>query len=163
MGFQHGLSGLKAASAKLDVTGNNIANAGTVGFKQSQAQFADVYANALGGGRNQIGIGTQLAAVAQEFTQGNVTSSNNPLDVAITGNGFFRMDNNGTISYTRNGQFHLDKDGFLVNASNYNVTGFGADAAGTIIPNVPVNLRLPTSDLTPKPTANFATGVNLDS
>lgn len=163
MGFQHGLSGLKAASAKLDVTGNNIANAGTVGFKQSQAQFADVYANALGGGRNQIGIGTQLAAVAQEFTQGNVTSSNNPLDVAITGNGFFRMDNNGTISYTRNGQFHLDKDGFLVNASNYNVTGFGADAAGTIIPNVPVNLRLPTADMTPKPTANFATGVNLDA
>jgi len=163
MGFQHGLSGLKAASAKLDVTGNNIANANTVGFKQSQAQFADVYANALGGGRNQIGIGTQLAAVAQEFTQGNVTPTNNPLDVAITGNGFFRMDNNGTISYTRNGQFHLDKDGFLVNASNYNVTGFGADAAGTIIPNVPVNLRLPTADMTPKPTTSFMTGVNLDA
>jgi len=163
MGFQHGLSGLKAASAKLDVTGNNIANANTVGFKQSQAQFADVYANAMGGGRNQIGIGTQLAAVAQEFTQGNVTPTNNPLDVAITGNGFFRMDNNGTISYTRNGQFHLDKDGFLVNASNYNVTGFGADAAGTIIPNVPVNLRLPTADMTPKPTTSFMTGVNLDA
>lgn len=163
MGFQHGLSGLKAASAKLDVTGNNIANANTVGFKQSQAQFADVYANALGGGRNQIGIGTQLAAVAQEFTQGNVTPTNNPLDVAITGNGFFRTSNNGTISYTRNGQFHLDKDGFLVNASNYNVTGFAADASGQIIPNIPVNLRLPTSDLTPKPTANFAAGVNLDS
>ncbi|HRO56142.1 MULTISPECIES: flagellar hook protein FlgE [Nitrosomonas] len=163
MGFQHGLSGLKAASAKLDVTGNNIANANTVGFKQSQAQFADVYANALGGGRNQIGIGTQLAAVAQEFNQGNVTPTNNPLDVAITGNGFFRMDNNGTISFTRNGQFHLDKDGFLVNASNYNVTGFGADAAGTIIPNVPVNLRLPTADMTPKPTTSFMTGVNLDA
>lgn len=163
MGFQHGLSGLKAASAKLDVTGNNIANAGTVGFKQSQAQFADVYANALGGGRNQIGIGTQLAAVAQEFTQGNVTSSNNPLDVAITGNGFFRMDNNGSISFTRNGQFHLDKDGFLVNASNYNVTGFGADASGQIIPNIPVNLRLPTADMTPKPTTSFMTGVNLDA
>lgn len=163
MGFQHGLSGLKAASAKLDVTGNNIANANTIGFKQSQAQFADVYANALGGGRNQIGIGTQLAAVAQEFTQGNVTPTNNPLDVAITGNGFFRMDNNGTISYTRNGQFHLDKDGFLVNASNYNVTGFGADAAGTIIPNVPVNLRLPTADMTPNPTTSFMTGVNLDA
>lgn len=163
MGFQHGLSGLKAASAKLDVTGNNIANANTVGFKQSQAQFADVYANALGGGRNQIGIGTQLAAVAQEFNQGNVTPTNNPLDVAITGNGFFRMDNNGTISYTRNGQFHLDKDGFLVNASNYNVTGFGADADGTIIPNVPVNLRLPTADMTPNPTTSFMTGVNLDA
>lgn len=164
MGFQHGLSGLKAASAKLDVTGNNIANANTVGFKQSQAQFSDVFANALGGGRNQIGIGTQIAAIAQEFTQGNVTSSNNPLDVAITGNGFFRMSsNNGAISYTRNGQFHLDKDGFLVNANNLNVTGFAADASGQIIPNIPVNLRLPTSDLTPKPTANFAIGVNLDA
>ncbi|MCE7917268.1 MAG: flagellar hook protein FlgE, partial [Nitrosomonas sp. PRO5] len=156
-------SGLRAASAKLDVTGNNIANANTVGFKQSQAQFADVYANSLGGGKNQIGIGTQLAAVAQEFNQGNVTPTNNPLDVAITGNGFFRMDNNGSISFTRNGQFHLDKDGFLVNASNYNVTGFGADAAGTIIPNVPVNLRLPTADMTPKPTTSFMTGVNLDA
>lgn len=163
MGFQHGLSGLRAASAKLDVTGNNIANANTVGFKQSQAQFADVYANALGGGRNQIGIGTQLIAVAQELSQGNVTPTDNPLDVAITGNGFFRMNNNGTTSYTRNGQFHLDKGGFLVNASNYNVTGFGADAAGTIIPNVPVNLRLPTADLTPKPTTSFMAGVNLDA
>lgn len=163
MGFQHGLSGLKAASAKLDVTGNNIANANTVGFKQSQAQFSDVFANALGGGRNQIGIGTQIAAIAQEFTQGNVTSSNNPLDVAITGNGFFRMSNNGTVSYTRNGQFHLDKDGFLVNASNYNVTGFAADASGQIIPNIPVNLRLPTADMTPKPTTRFMAGVNLDA
>lgn len=163
MGFQHGLSGLRGASAKLDVTGNNIANANTVGFKQSQAQFSDVFANALGGGRNQIGIGTQLAAVAQEFTQGNVTPTNNPLDVAITGNGFFRMSNNGTISYTRNGQFHLDKDGFLVNASNYNVTGFAADASGQIIPNIPVDLRLPTADMTPKPTTSFMTGVNLDA
>src|SRR5690606_13052963 len=120
--FQHGLSGLKAASAKLDVTGNNIANANTVGFKQSQAQFSDVFANSLAGGKNQIGIGTQVAAVAQEFTQGNVTSSSNPLDVALVGNGFFRMSNsNGAISFTRNGQFHLDKDGFLVNANNLNV------------------------------------------
>ncbi|BBL34876.1 flagellar hook protein FlgE [Nitrosomonas stercoris] len=163
MGFQHGLSGLKAATAKLDVTGNNIANANTVGFKQSQAQFADVYASTVGGSKVQIGIGAQTLAVAQQFNQGNVTSTDNPLDVAIAGNGFFRMSNNGAISYTRNGQFHLDKDGFLVNASDYNVTGFAADATGTIIPNVPVNLRLPTSDLTPKPTANFATGVNLDA
>jgi len=163
MGFQHGLSGLRAATAKLDVTGNNIANANTVGFKQSQAQFSDVFANALGGGRNQIGIGTQVAAIAQEFTQGNVTPTNNPLDVAITGNGFFRISNNGTISYSRNGQFHLDENGFLVNANNYNVTGFAADETGQIIPNIPVNLRLPTADLTPRPTANFATGVNLDA
>lgn len=163
MGFQHGLSGLKAATAKLDVTGNNIANANTVGFKQSQAQFADVYASTVGGSKVQIGIGAQTLAVAQQFNQGNVTSTDNPLDVAIAGNGFFRMSNNGAISYTRNGQFHLDKDGFLVNASNYNVTGFGADAAGTIIPNVPVDLRLPTADMTPKPTTSFMTGVNLDA
>lgn len=163
MGFQHGLSGLKAATAKLDVTGNNIANANTVGFKQSQAQFADVYASTVGGSKVQIGIGAQTLAVAQQFNQGNVTSSDNPLDVAIAGNGFFRMSNNGAISYTRNGQFHLDKDGFLVNASNYNVTGFAADATGTIIPNVPVDLRLPTADMTPKPTTSFTTGVNLDA
>lgn len=167
MSFQHGLSGLKAASAKLGATGNNIANANTVGFKQSQVQFSDVFASSLvrgGKGNNQVGIGVQVATVAQEFSQGNITSSNNPLDVAIVSNGFFRMNgDNGAISYTRNGQFNLDKDGFLVNANHLNVTGFAADESGQIIPNKPVNLQFPTADLKPKSTANFAVGVNLDS
>ena len=91
MSFQQGLSGLNGAAKSLDVIGNNIANASTVGFKGSQAQFADVYANSLNGaGGNQAGIGAKVAQVAQQFTQGNVEASNNPLDIAINGAGFFR-------------------------------------------------------------------------
>lgn len=90
MSFQQGLSGLNAASKNLDVIGNNVANANTVGFKQSQAQFADVFANSLSGGSSvQSGIGVKVAAIAQQFNQGSITASSNPLDVAINGGGFF--------------------------------------------------------------------------
>ncbi|MEN6628445.1 MAG: flagellar hook-basal body complex protein, partial [Sulfuricella sp.] len=123
MSFQQGLSGLNAAAKNLDAIGNNVANAATVGFKTSQAQFADVYAASLSGsGASQIGLGTKVAAVAQQFTQGNITASNNPLDVAINGGGFFRLDNNGAISYTRNGQFQLDKSGNIVTSSGAKIT-----------------------------------------
>lgn len=165
MGFQHGLSGLKAASTKLEVVGNNIANVNVVGFKQSQAQFSDVFANSLGGasGSNHVGIGTRVSTIAQEFSQGNITMSNNPLDIAIAGKGFFRMNDNGAVSYTRNGQFQLDKDGFLVNADNINVTGYPANANGQIITTAPANLQLSMAELTPRATQNFGLGVNLDS
>ena len=100
MSFQQGLSGLNGASKQLEAIGNNIANANTVGFKASQAQFADVYANSLtgGGGGTGTGIGTKVAKVAQQFSQGNITATVNPLDMAINGGGFFRLSNNGTIS-----------------------------------------------------------------
>lgn len=164
MGFQQGLSGLRAASVKLDVVGNNIANTNVVGFKQSRAQFSDIFANSLGGaGSSQVGIGTQVAAIAQEFSQGNISNSNNPLDIAIVGGGFFRMSDNGAISYSRNGQFHLDSQGFLVNADKMNVTGFTADASGQIIASAPVNLQLSTAELIPRATSAFTAGVNLDS
>ena len=164
MGFQHGLSGLKAASTNLDVVGNNIANANVVGFKQSHAQFSDVFANSLGGaGGNQVGIGTQVTTIAQQFSQGNISNSSNPLDIAIVGGGFFRMSDNGAISYSRNGQFHLDSNGFLVNADNLNVTGFTANQSGQIIADAPTNLQLSTAELTPQATSKFAAGVNLDS
>jgi len=92
MGFQQGLSGLNAASKTMETIGNNVANAGTVGFKKSQAQFADVFASSLiGSGASPIGIGTKLARVSQNFTQANITGTNNPLDIAINGDGFFRM------------------------------------------------------------------------
>src|SRR4030042_764231 len=115
MSFTQGLSGLNAASSDLEVIGNNVANANTVGFKGSQAQFADVFAASLGGaGTSQIGIGARLAAVAQQFTQGNISVTNNPLDMAVNGPGFFVMNGVNGISYSRNGQFQLDKDGYIV-------------------------------------------------
>jgi len=163
MSFQQGLSGLNAASKNLDSLGNNIANSSTVGFKSSQTEFADVFASSLaGGGASQVGIGTNVAAVTQQFTQGNITGTNNPLDVAINGQGFFRLSNQGTTVYSRNGQFKLDSQGFLVNSSGANLTGYpainGVVASGTL-----TNLQIPTANLAPQVTSTIGVGVNLDS
>lgn len=165
MGFQHGLSGLSSAATNLDVIGNNIANANTAGFKISQAQFTDVYANALGGGSsgNQVGIGSKVADISQQFSQGNITGTSNPLDIAINGSGFFRMSDGGEVTYSRNGQFHVDDNGFIVNSDNRNLTGYLTNAAGTIVPTEPSNLQLSTADVSPSATTSLTAGFNLDS
>jgi flagellar hook protein FlgE len=164
MSFQQGLSGLDAASKSLEVIGNNVANASTVGFKQSQAEFADVFANALtGSGSSSIGIGTKISNIQQQFTQGNITSSNNALDIAINGGGFFRMSDNGTITYSRNGQFELDKNGFLVNAAGNQLTGYAANASGVLQKGSPVPLNISTADLAPQVTAQITGLLNLNS
>jgi len=172
MSFQQGLSGLNSSSQQLNTIGNNVANASTVGFKQSQAQFADMFAASLsGGGAVQIGTGTKVAAVAQQFTQGNITNTNNSLDIAISGNGFFRMqDQNLAIKYSRNGQFQVDKSGFVVNNQGHNVMGYMPLANGVMDTTTPVALQISAADLLPKQTANIAAGgtpvavgLNLDS
>ena len=164
MGFQTGLSGLNAASQSLDVIGNNIANAATVGFKESRTLFSDVFANSLGGsGSNSVGIGVKVAAIEQQFTQGAVTASNNPLDIAVNGKGFFRLDDNGTVSYSRNGQFHLDNAGYIVTNEGFKVTGYSIDAAGNIVPTSPVPIQLSSNQLAPTSTTNFRASLNLDS
>ena len=144
MSFEQGLSGLNAASKSLEVIGNNIANANTVGFKSAEAQFADVYASSLTGssGSSSAGIGVKVAQVGQQFTQGNVSASANPLDVAINGGGFFRMSNNGTITYARNGQFALNKDGFIVNANGSELTGFAANSKGVLATGAATPLQI---------------------
>ena len=99
MSFQQGLSGLNGAAKSLDVIGNNIANSSTVGFKGSTTQFADVYARSLNGaGGSQAGIGVAVAGIAQQFTQGNIETSANPLDIAINGGGFFRTESSGLVA-----------------------------------------------------------------
>ncbi|MDP2154217.1 MAG: flagellar hook protein FlgE [Methylotenera sp.] len=164
MSFQQGLSGLNAASKQLEVIGNNVSNANTVGFKQSRAEFADVFANSItGGGGSQIGIGTNLATVAQQFTQGNITSTNNSLDIAINGNGFFRMSSNGAITYTRNGQFQLDRFGYIVDSANKRLTGYSADASGNILSGAAVDLQINTADIQPVATTEIEGTINLDS
>lgn len=165
MGFQQGLSGLNASSKHLDTIGNNVANASTVGFKQSQAQFADMFATSLaGGGATPIGTGTKVAAIAQQFTQGNITNTNNPLDTAISGNGFFRLtDPAGAVLYSRNGQFQVDKNGFLVNNQGHTVSGYLPNAAGVVATTAPVPLQINSADLKPKPTTTAVVGANLDS
>ncbi|MDN5751962.1 MAG: flagellar hook protein FlgE [Nitrosospira sp.] len=162
MSFQQGLSGLNAASSRLDVIGNNVANTNTVGFKQSKAQFADVYANSLSGG-DQPGLGVQVAAIAQQFSQGSITTSNNPLDIAINGNGFYRLSDQGAISYSRNGQFHQDKDGYIVNSTGLRLTGYTANAAGQINAGAPSDIWISSADLPPSATTLVSALVNLDS
>ena len=164
MSFQQGLSGLDAASKQLEVIGNNVANSGTVGFKESTTDFADVYANSLtGSGSSQIGIGTQVASVAQQFTQGNITSTSNPLDIAINGGGFFRMSNNGAITYSRNGQFQMDKSGYIVNAQGNRLTGYTASTSGVLSTGAPAEIQINTADLQPSATTKVVGLVNLDS
>jgi flagellar hook protein FlgE len=165
MGFQQGLSGLNAAAKNLEVTGNNIANSSTVGFKQAQAQFADMYANSMNrSGNSPVGIGVATANVAQQFTQGNITPTNNPLDIAINGDGFFRMvanGNNQTPMYGRNGQFQLDKDGFIVNPSENGafLTGLAAGVTG----GDPVPIQINTASIPAIQTSTASTTLNLDS
>jgi flagellar hook protein FlgE len=164
MGFQSGLSGLNTSSKNLDVIGNNVANASVVGFKTAQAQFADVFANSLtGAGAGQIGIGSKVATVAQQFTQGNISVTSNPLDIAVNGKGFFRMDQSGAVSYTRNGQFRFDSQGFVVNSNGLNLTGYGVDANGNILPAAPSAIQISFADVPPQTTAQFVLGMNFDS
>lgn len=163
MGFQQALSGLNAADKNLQVIGNNVSNSNTVGFKSSTALFADVFANSLaGGGNSSVGSGTSLSAVAGNLSQGNLTTTNNPLDLAIQGQGFFRMSNNGSISYSRNGQFMLDKNNFIVDSTGRNLTGFTA-VNGAVVPGAITNLQIPSANLAPKATANVTVGANLSS
>jgi flagellar hook protein FlgE len=164
MSFQQGLSGLNVAAKNLDAIGNNVANSNTVGYKSARAEFADVFAGAAGGGSGtQVGIGAAVVAVRQQFSQGNIVTTQNPLDVAINGAGFFRLSTNGVVSYSRNGQFSLDKDGFLVSNNGAHLTGFGADATGKIIASTPSDLKVTFANLPPKATTDARVAMNLDS
>lgn len=166
MSFQQGLSGLSAASTNLDVIGNNISNANTPGYKQSQAQFTDIFASSLdgaGSSKTQVGIGSRVSTVAQIFNQGNISPTNNPLDIAINGQGFFRMSEAGVVSYSRNGQFRLDGNGFLTDSNAANLTGYIADSNGEIVASQPTNLKLNTADIPPQVTSTFTMGMNLNS
>jgi len=165
MGFQQGLSGLNGSSQSLDVIGNNIANASTYGFKASRAEFADVYAGALSGaGTNQVGIGTTVQSVSQQFTQGNISTTDNPMDLAINGGGFFQVsDGKSPTEYTRNGQFKLDQNGFIVNNDGLKLLGYPANGQGVIQPGSAQALQLPTAGIAPATTTSVNMEFNLDS
>lgn len=165
MSFQQGLSGLNASSKNLEVIGNNIANANTFGAKASRAEFVDLYANALSGtGVSAIGIGVNLSTVAQQFTQGNVTTTENPLDLAINGKGFFQLaEPSGVIVYGRNGQFKVDRDGFIVSNLGLKLQGYQADSSGVILPGQPTGLQMPVSGLVPSATTQMDLEFNLDA
>lgn len=163
MPFRIALSGLNAASDELRVVGNNIANASTTGFKKSRAEFADIYPSSnLGTATNAIGSGVKVANIAQQFIQGNVNFTDNNLDLAISGQGFFRLNASGTSVYTRAGEFGVDSSGYVVNASNQRLTAYQADSSGNITGALG-DLRLDTSALSPKATTTVSAKLNLDS
>jgi flagellar hook protein FlgE len=157
MPFRVALSGLNAASSDLNVTANNIANANTVGFKGSRAEFADVFAV----GAQEIGNGTRLAAVTQEFSQGGVDFTDRALDLAISGQGFFTLSDNGVVSYTRVGSFGADRDGYVVNNQNQRLQIFPASGNGSFNTGTLSDLRLSTTDSAPQATTQGEFGINL--
>ncbi len=168
MPFRIALSGLNAASADLKTTGNNIANAGTTGFKQSRTEFVDVFAVSFGGiSSTATGGGVRLASVAQQFSQGNVEYTNNSLDLAINGQGFYVLDDNGSRLLTRAGAFRADRDGFVANSAQQRLQVFPATttAAGTTSFDTGrlADLQLSTSEGPPSATTVITSVLNLDA
>jgi flagellar hook protein FlgE len=155
MAFNIDTASINAASMRLEVIGNNISNSNTSGFKSSQ--FDEVLATSMKGSS-----GNKVAGTRQSFTQGNITSTSNPLDMAISGSGFFRVVSNGVTAYTRNGQFMLNKGGDIVNSTGDQLTGFGVDSSGKILTGLPVKMSISAADYLPKATTTAALSLTLD-
>ena len=171
MSFNTALSGLNSATADLNVKSNNIANVNTTGFKSSRAEFADVYAvTALGSSGTAIGAGSVLKNVAQQFKQGNIDFTDNSLDLAISGEGFFALAptlNSGEVVYTRAGAFGVDKDGYVVNSSGQYLRTFPVNATDGTVTSTAMSstqpLQLPASAGSPSATSSFSLEVNLNA
>ena len=163
MPFKTAISGLQAAQVDLNVIGNNIANSNTTGFKRSRAEFRDVYAvTNVGASSNDAGRGVNTSRVAQQFGQGNITFTDNALDLAVSGQGFFMLDDNGERSYTRDGSFGFDRDGFIVNAQQRRLLMFGADTTGTITGSLNP-LQLSQANNPPQASTALSVGANFDA
>jgi flagellar hook protein FlgE len=160
--FSIGLSGLTAASSDLDVTANNVANANTVGFKDSRAEFADVYTQgAVNLNTSVVGEGVRLASTAQQFTQGNISTTSSNLDMAISGDGFFTLKDANGLVYSRNGQFSEDKSGNVVNATGQALQVYPPTAAGGFNTGALTNLNLQTAQSAPLATTSGSVVLNL--
>ena len=163
MSFRISLSGMNAANSDLNVTSNNIANANTTGFKQSRAEFGDVFpVSAYGLSRNTIGAGVRLNQVAQQFDQGNVEFTGKALDLAISGQGFFTLSNQGSSVYSRAGNFGADRDGYVVNPSGHRLQVYLPNASGQGFDTGRMSdLQLATGDSPPRATGDVQLGSNL--
>jgi len=163
MVFNTALSGIQAASKDLDVIGNNIANSATIGFKGSRAEFADIYTyNAYGTGSMAIGGGVRLSRVHQSFATGNLTPTNNTLDLAVNGSGFFILNDQGAKVYTRDGQFKLNNENYMVSSTNQRLTGLLADAGGNIT-GASGDLKINMANISPHASSLVTAGLNLSS
>lgn len=171
MSFSTALSGLNAATADLNVKSNNIANVNTTGFKESRAEFGDVFAVSAFGttSKTAIGSGVLLQNVAQQFSQGNLEFTDNALDLAISGEGFFAMApelDSGEVIYTRAGEFGVNKDGYIVSNEGWYLRAFPVDEDGNISAtsmNTTAPIQLPASVGEPEATTQLTIATNLPS
>lgn len=165
MSFSQALSGLAAQSENLKVISNNIANSQTVGFKSGSVAFADVFA----GANSKVGLGTSVAAITQDFTSGDLENTGRNLDLAVAGEGFYRLENtSGEAVFSRNGQFSQDAEGYLVSATGQRLTGYGLSDPNDPFSDVVVGgasqaLRIPTDDIPANATTEANATFNLDS
>ncbi len=159
-----GYTGIQGQGEALSVFGDNIANSATVGFKTARPEFKDAVAKSLNGmGTSQAtGRGTKLGNIRTVFSQGTLTQTESPTDLAITGNGFFVVDGVEGRAFTRDGSFHFDKEGKLVNGSGEKVQGFQADGEGKITSKMGA-LSIDRSILDAKGTGKVELFANLDS
>ncbi len=171
MGFTTALSGLSAAANNLATTGNNIANANTTGFKKSRSEFVDVYASSIGGvSKTQPGAGVRVSEVAQQFKQGNLDFTENSLDLAVSGEGFFTMANDPkdikSLVYSRNGAFRVNKDGLVTNTQGQALLAYapnGEAVSDGFSQGVLKTVSLNTGAGLPVSTSNVVQQVNLNS
>ena len=162
MSFGIALSGINAAQSDLNVTANNIANSNTTGFKQSRSEFSELFAvSAQGVSKTQNGAGVKIANIAQQFTQGNIEATNNSLDLALSGQGFFILSNAGDAAYTRSGAFQTDNAGYMVNAEGQRLQAYPPTSSGTFNTTTLADLRLITGDSAPSPTTTADITFNL--
>jgi len=163
MSFKVALSGINSASADLDVISNNLANLSTTGYKTSRAEFASLVSASQGASSGiSQGRGSQLINVSRSFSQGNVDSTGNGLDLAIEGNGFLVMSDGGAATYTRNGALVVDKNGFVVNSAGHRAQAFQPDSLGNITSNLG-DLAISTGDNAPQASGTLTIGANLDA
>jgi flagellar hook protein FlgE len=162
MSFGIALSGLDAAQSDLNVTANNIANSATTGFKSSNANFAELFSSsAQGVSQTQIGNGVTLQQVEQQYSQGNIETTGNSLDLALSGNGFFTVSDNGATQYTRAGSFTTNSAGVVVNAAGQELQVYAPTTTGSFNTTSLTNLVIPTGDSKPSATTASSMTFNL--
>src|SRR5581483_934739 len=154
MSFNIALTGLNAATQDLSVTSNNLANADTIGFKSSRAEFGDIFAaTQTGVSSTAVGNGATVQEAAQQFGQGNVKTTGNSLDLAINGNGFFTLSKGGSLEYTRDGQFQLNNQGQVVTATGAALQVYAPLPNGGFNTGGLTNLTLNTNESAPQATS----------
>src|SRR5688572_32429469 len=162
MSFRIALSGLNSAQADLNVTANNIANTSTTGFKGSRTEFADMFAVSLQGvSSNASGNGVRVAAVAQQFAQGNIEFTDSNLDLAVSGQGMFILSDNGALAYTRAGAFQMNRDGYVINSMGQRLQVYPPLAGGGFNSGGLSDLRLVSTDSAPQATGTVEYVLNL--